>query len=750
MITYPEIRVNGLNLANGASHIINWQETSGILEAVSLQQGATKASWDGPHKVYAEDNQYPPRRIVIVGRIINQAGFLSKYEAQEQLARAFAGRPAILQVGSLYLEATFGDVVPVEDDFKRLGGSLTYRVEGEAVPGLYFGEYSHALGREQGITVADDRPGHPARAFTVTGGSFRYVEPGTAPTAAMVRISNPSMPGGKVYLRGSGPRRVPVNLDSQGVGVIDELSAFTLQPGAQTIRLEDKAGALLAGTFAVSLFGTRSRFTGNAGNRYQEGPVSYLYRASGATVVNALGVVEALPPGAPRVGVPHGAYASAKAGLLMEGRFRNYLPNSDAPSSRSINLTPGTYTVYMDGPGSITLSGGASGTVTQAAPRTFILALNALVAFTISGTVTRFGCVDLPWRPSHVVTSSGSRTQEADLVGNGSPHNELMAPREFTDPAWKRSAGATLTPNNATASDGTQTASTLALAATGDYLYQATEPPEIAGVPRTVIAVLRAGTLAGSLLLCLEAGDGTPIASTTISTAGLSASESRPFTVTGTPGASVTGLRAVLKGNAGTGTVILESLHQVEGSFPHMVEAPFSNPHGGDWSSDWGIRFEEEFSYVWPFSSTPPTGRDFEIVGERLKTGGISRLAATPSSSHSVRLYVETDAGTFTLDSPGTATLFDGNPHKIKRAWRLYVHGGSVYLEGTLGVGGTTVKQTFTAPGLRIVKGPERLWRSRGTVWGIHRDVRLASGGLPVLPPEAVYHPATYGLSVFA
>src|SRR4051812_11318485 len=100
-MTIPVI-VGGVHLDDGI-HYRLLTKTAGLLEAIGLEQGSSKPTFDGLAKIYAQDYQYPARKFTIEGRLINCQGFVSKYQALETLQRTFAGRPAKVQIGSLYL-----------------------------------------------------------------------------------------------------------------------------------------------------------------------------------------------------------------------------------------------------------------------------------------------------------------------------------------------------------------------------------------------------------------------------------------------------------------------------------------------------------------------------------------------------------------------------------------------------------------------------------------------------------------------
>jgi hypothetical protein len=111
-------------------------------------------------------------------------------------------------------------------------------------------------------------------------------------------------------------------------------------------------------------------------------------------------------------------------GLLIEGRRRNYLHDSASPATQTRSLGAGTYTLWLEGSGTVALSGGPSGTASAGSPATFTLAAPADVTFTAAGTVDRFQCETDPdltsaglFASSFIATpSDDGATREADLV----------------------------------------------------------------------------------------------------------------------------------------------------------------------------------------------------------------------------------------------------------------------------------------------------------------------------------------------
>lgn len=966
MARQPSVKVNGYEIGDHPSRRIVWAETEGLLEATKQSPWQSFETFSGPGRNMAGDMDYPVRRLSIVVRIAKQDSFLGKHEALATLAEIFSGQPAIVQVGSLYLEAEFQPPQVVKDAWKLTSGYLTVRFEGEAIPGTYWGEYGYEKGREHGIIIQDDRPDHPSLLFS--GNSFTVTNPGTAPTEAVVSVTNTSLPDTTVYLLGAKGQMMPVNLDSTGYGRIDEAYGFLLYPGANRVQIVDASGSLIfTGAFAACFYGTRFRHIGNTDNRFADGQVFQHARTGPATYIGLDGALHTTGDGVARFGLPGpvvrrnllawstdlaqsfwnksgytifknaalapdgtvtahkwvlnngsaigaanfltasqkaagrtwSVYAKAAersvfvlqdgagsgvtfnlatgtatpfgtkapsasmlsegdgwyrcimtfpsdapgtawyqyinaggngngsdgiylwmpqseagatvsppqptnatgvdlthplngGGLVLEGEFTNFLDNPDTPATQSKSLAAGTYTLYLDGTGSVaasvpvgselvsnggfdtdsgwtkgpgtTISGGKAafdGTVTaigtalitsaaplsvvagklykvtweivedtgapvsmylgsnpgtpqrlpgvytdyiyaptnnavvyigtrasvgprvgsidnisvklaaqatESAPVTFALASTTSVTFTVSGSVTRFGCVNLPFRPSHV-----TGTKRPDLCGIVPPHNELAHSHDLTASAWTKTSGASVTKLG--------TANTVTLAATTDAIYQAVTPASVPGTTRTAAVKLKLGTLSGSIRLRLLDQAGAEIASKTIATADLHATDARTFWVTGTPGASVTGLRVQLIGNSGTGTVIVESVRLIRGRHPGVevqtgdtpIPAPVSPALDPAWQQNGRVRLR----VLPPPISTGKTLAYLGYLNAGTTVGATLAIGRHASHLESQKRFVFERAHAGGSQARGvldvnTTAFWDGAPHDVELEWTNY------------------------------------------------------------------------------
>lgn len=293
-------------------------------------------------------------------------------------------------------------------------------------------------------------------------------------------------------------------------------------------------------------------------------------------------------------------------------------------------------------------------------------------------------------------TSFVKGTRQPDLAGIVYPQNELIHSHDLTQSPWVRTAGASVSKSG--------TANTLTLAATTDAVTQAATPPNVPGTTRTIAAKLRLGTLSGSVRLRLLDQAGTQIASTTISTADLHATDTRTFTVTGTPGANVTGLRVQIIGNAGTGTVIVESLRLVRGYHPGIevrtTDTPILPPPSPALDPAWSQNGRVKFRAITPFAYQ----KKIAYFGKALNEGpvsasdlGIGRTSSDGSGSFQVYACRRHNGGTgnggiagSAYASTGNINVWDNAPHDwdfewtneiresdgVREMWlRLYVNG---------------------------------------------------------------------------
>lgn len=116
----------------------------------------------------------------------------------------------------------------------------------------------------------------------------------------------------------------------------------------------------------------------------------------------------------------------------------NYLHNSFTAATQTRTLGAGDYCVHLRGSGSIILSGGAVGAVTENNHVTFNLATATSVTFTVAGAIEVFQCNDGVVPISFIRTESGSANADVSQIAyplNPQNHNPANGWHEYPDVA---------------------------------------------------------------------------------------------------------------------------------------------------------------------------------------------------------------------------------------------------------------------------------------------------------------------------
>jgi hypothetical protein len=103
-------------------------------------------------------------------------------------------------------------------------------------------------------------------------------------------------------------------------------------------------------------------------------------------------------------------------GLRIEPTRVNVLLNSGTPATQTRSLAADTYTVSVEGAGSITLSGGPTGVATEGNPITFTLGGTTSVTFTKAGSLNWMQCETGTTATSRIPTYAAQATRNEDRV----------------------------------------------------------------------------------------------------------------------------------------------------------------------------------------------------------------------------------------------------------------------------------------------------------------------------------------------
>lgn len=136
-------------------------------------------------------------------------------------------------------------------------------------------------------------------------------------------------------------------------------------------------------------------------------------RASSGTYYDVMGAMQTAATSVARITADPAT--GVNRGLLIEAATTNYLLNSATPATQTVTLAAGTYCLWVNGTGSATLSGEATGVATAASRVTFTLASGGSVVVTVAGSLSRFQLENGTYPTSFIATAGATVTRAADV-----------------------------------------------------------------------------------------------------------------------------------------------------------------------------------------------------------------------------------------------------------------------------------------------------------------------------------------------
>jgi hypothetical protein len=380
--------LGAVHLNDGVNSKFDWNRATGLSDTSQVGNGSIQQTFDGPFRVTPRLQTRSQRDVLLTGYIIHSGGLAEGWSRLLSVQQLVAAPLAVLQVGGLGLEVAPQTIRP--ERLKAMQGStLDYTSTVTAVPGNWRAMYGYAEGSTYGITVNGETLNHTNGNLTRTldvfalaaGNAPAVANLGTAPTPLVLTISVSGPRTTRFYVRCTAPgftRRIsitPVN----GVATITEDMGLFVPAGTSYLRYEESTGALIAGTIASSIYGTRWRWDGLATAESTRAlPIVYNTRQTRAYYANAAfttsaGLVTAHPD-QPRFG-NSGTYAAGTAGFLVEPERTNLVQQSQAlataPWTASMLTVTNNNSTAPDGSTTSTrvqITAGMASTLTQTSP----------------------------------------------------------------------------------------------------------------------------------------------------------------------------------------------------------------------------------------------------------------------------------------------------------------------------------------------------------------------------------------------
>ncbi len=346
----PLVLLNGVPLNDDVRTQLDWDKSSNLTAAATHRPAGSIRTFRKNIRRLPQIDAFNDRSLVLHGQFIRCPDFLGKAQIRAIKGALWNTRRQKLQVGTLVSEPSLSVSEEPDDEYKHLPDIGSFRLQGDA-DGTWKRLYSECAGDPQpggvpGFPIRDDRPDNAN--LKGTGNPITLTNPGSAATNLVARVSNASYASTSVYIRTTHKdalNTIVITLDAYGVGEIVDGDGLCLPPGAQSIRFEDAAGALLAtGTWAMAWCETEWQFIGNSGNHMAEcSAVFEVARLGNATYVNSDEDLVTAVDGEPRIGMPWQEYDADKAGAIYEvGSTNLVLLNEDLSNAATWPDTTGT------------------------------------------------------------------------------------------------------------------------------------------------------------------------------------------------------------------------------------------------------------------------------------------------------------------------------------------------------------------------------------------------------------------------
>ena len=328
--------LGAVHLDDGVNSKFDWQRAAGLSDTSQVMPGSIQATFDGPFRVAPRRQTRPQRDVLLTGYLTHSGGLAEGWSRLTSVQQLVSTPLATLQVGRLGLDVVPQSIRP--ERFKAtLGATLDYVTSVTAVPGTWRALYGAATGGTYGMTANAESLINTSAFALAAGASPAVTNLGTAPTPLVLTISVSGPRTTRFYVRCTAPgytRRISVTPLASGKATITEDMGLFVPPGSSTLRYEEASGALITGTIASSIYGTRWRWDGLPLAESTASPaILYNTRQQRAYAATSAFTTSAgltlYGPDVPRFG-NSGTFDAADAGLVVEPDRTNLVLQSQA------------------------------------------------------------------------------------------------------------------------------------------------------------------------------------------------------------------------------------------------------------------------------------------------------------------------------------------------------------------------------------------------------------------------------------